>query len=651
MTVEVEALDRAVESMSRADVSGASGSGKSTAAKKVFDLALSKNLDSILVAPPTGAPDAGVLAMADVVRHLGDTLAVPSDWTALRHRATELLREHSDEIVLVLDEPSSWRSSAGFFSRRSEEAIETLVGPAASWPSVVCDKPLLDGSLSLPRSNASALTEGEWNSLADAAQELSHSAIASLLMTPLQQRLAAAIVAWGGDPSAPDSQRLAIQLAEILGRRRHGRPLWALWQRLALSRTPVDGELLSHLGGGRLDTLADDTLRLVLLDGADRLHDVLRSVPDDRPPDPELQQAQRREAHEQLFEHHYAKFTELVEDDRPPASKHAAEALFHAGELDDETRLGLIQIDLVDQLNALGHRLGMIHEDHPAAAAAYRRALSLAPGDAYATHHLAYHLDVQGLDADEVEDQYDRAIASEPSEPSWHARRVVFLVDTGQPGAARHAWAEAEAAVADDRGDTALFDELHLPVAAALLAAGELSFCDYVLDGVPTYARGALHRQLSRLLAGRFAGQDGGAFVPAPRSGGEWWKLPPERLPARDTSGRALTRWLAGRIEAVTDSGVEVHVAHVNPELGPERAGIMEASFKVLSDRLLDDLDPRTLAVGQFVEIGRYRAEGHEDRTGIAVLRPPPVSLPLDLLPASRWLEGGEHGSADDEAA
>jgi tetratricopeptide (TPR) repeat protein len=640
MTVEVDVLDRAVETKGRADVSGAPGSGKSTAARKISELAAATGLESILVAPPTGAPDAGVLAMADVVRHLGDTLAVPSDWSTLRHRATELLTERRDEVILVLDEPSSWRSSTGFFSRRSEEAIETLVGPGASWPSVVCDKPVLGSSFSLPRSRTSALTEGEWNSLADAARELSHSTIASHLSTPLQQRLAAAIVAWGGAPAAADSHRLAIQLAEILGQRRHGRRLWALWQRLALARTPVDGDLLSHLGADGLSLLANDTLRLVLLDGADRLHDVLRSVPDDRPPDPELHQAQRQDAHGLLFEHHYSKFTELAMADRPPASKHAAEALFHAGELDDETRLGLVQIDLVDQLNALGYRLGMIHDDHSAAVAVYRRALSLAPGDAYATHHLAYHLDVQGLDADQVEDQYDRAITSEPSEPSWHARRVVFLVDTGQPAPARGAWAEAEAAVADDRGDATLFDELHLPVAGALLAAGELSFCDYVLEGVPKYARRARHRELARLLAGRFAGQDGGAFVPAPRSGVEWWKLPPERLPARDTSGRVLTRWLAGRIEAVTDFGLEVHVAHVNPELGPERSGIMEASFEVLSDRLLDDVDPQTLAVGQFVEIGRYRAEDLEDRTGIVVLHPLPVSLPLDLLPASRWLDG-----------
>jgi tetratricopeptide (TPR) repeat protein len=648
MAVEAEALDRALESKGRADISGAPGSGKSTAARRVFNLARDRNLESILVAPPTGAPDAGVLALADVVRQLSDTLTVPSDWTKMRHRATELLSERQDTVLVVLDEPSSWLVSAGFFTRRSEEAIETLVGPAANWPSVVCDKPFSGKGLALPRSMPSVLTEGEWNSLAEAAEELSRSALASSLRTPLQQRLATAIVAWGGVPTAPDAHHLAVQLAETLGQRRYGRRLWALWQRLALARTPVDEPLLGHLGAEGMSTLANDTLRHVLLDGADRIHDVLRSIPDDRPPDPELHEAQRQEAHGLLFEHHYRRFQDLATADHPHAAQHAAEALFHAGELDDETRLGLVNVDLVDQLNALGYRLGMIHGDHPAAAAVFRRALSLAPEDAYATHHLAYHLDVQGLDADEVEGLYDRAALAEPNEPSWHARRVVFFVDTGQPGRSRSAWAEAEAALADDRGDTALFDELHLPVAAALLGVGELSFCDYVLDGVPAYARGARHRDLSQLLVGRFAGQDSGAFVPAPRSGVEWWKLPPERLPARDTSGRALARWLAGRIDAVTTSGVEVHVVHVNPELGPESPGVIEASFEALADRLLDDIDPHALAIGQFVEIGRYQGEELEDRTGIAVLRPPPIRLPLDPLPASRWLGGESYGSADD---
>jgi hypothetical protein len=58
-------------------------------------------------------------------------------------------------------------------------------------------------------------------------------------------------------------------------------------------------------------------------------------------------------------------------------------------------------------------------------------------------------------------------------------------------------------------------------------------------------------------------------------------------------------------------------------------------TFEDLADRLLDAIDPRLLTRGNFVEIGRYRNDELGDRTG--VLSPPAVSLPLDVLPASRW--------------
>ena len=182
-----------------------------------------------------------------------------------------------------------------------------------------------------------------------------------------------------------------------------------------------------------------------------------------------------------------------------------------------------------------------------------------------------------------------------------------------------------------------LYVTLHLYVAASLLVASELAFCDYVLEGVPRYAQNAQYRDLSRLLAGRLSSQDGGAFVPAPRSGSAWWEQGPERLPARDTGGRTLTAWLAGRIEAIDDSGADVHVVHVSESTGPYEPGLMRIAFGDLESRLLESLDPRTLSPGRFVEIGRYAHPEMDDRTGIVVLTPPPVSIPIDVLPAERW--------------
>jgi hypothetical protein len=617
----------------------------------VISLAQAHGRDPLLVTAPSGAADAGVLALAGVARRLGGNAATRNGWTTLRGKTTDRLASARDSIVLVLDEPSGWKAAGGLFARRAEEAVDTLMGPGASWPRIVCDQGATATSFALAGAPREELRVPMWELLAVAAAELYSLPLASNLQTPLQQRLAVALLAWGERPDRADVHWLGAKLAETLARRRHGAPLWGLWQRLALARVPVDPETMNALGAARLSPLAAATLNVALLDGADRLHDVLRTIPEDRPPDPELVEDQRHDAHELLFEHHYARFAQEANADLPEAAEHAAEALFHAGELEDETRLTLVSVDLVEQLDALGYRLGTVHGDHPGAVTAYRRALQADSADPHAIHHLAYHLDAQGLERDDVESGYARAVKVEPAQPAWHARRVSFLTDTARPSMARAAWAHAESVLAEDRGDTGLYVTLHLYVATSLLVAGELAFCDYVLDGVPDYARNAQYRDLSRLLAGRLSGQDTGAFVPAPRSGSAWWEQGPERLPARDTAGRSLAAWLAGRIESIDDSGVDVHVVNVAASTGPYEPGLMRIAFADLETRLLDLLDPRTLIPGRFVEIGRYTHPEMDDRTGIVLLTPPPVSIPIDVLPVERWQTDGPHGPPERRAA
>ena len=647
----MQALDRAVDQQSAAYISGGPGSGKSTIAREVIPLAQAHGREPLLITAPSGAADAGVLALAGVARRIGGNMATRNGWTALRSRTTDLLASSRDSIVLVLDEPSGWKAAGGIFARRAEEAVDTLIGPGTSWPAIVCDQGTSATSFALAGIPREELRVSTWQLLADAAAELYSLPIASRLETPLQQRLAVALLAWGERPDRADVHWLGAKLAETLATRRHGAPLWGLWQRLALARVPVDQETMNALGASRLSPLATATLNVALLDGAERLHDVLRTIPEDRPPDPELVEDQRHDAHELLFEHHYARFEQDANADLPEAAEHAAEALFHAGELEDETRLTLVSVDLVEQLDALGYRLGTVHGDHPGAVTAYRRALQADSADPHAIHHLAYHLDAQGLERDDVESGYARAVKVEPEQPAWHARRVSFLTDTARPSMARAAWAHAESVLAEDRGDTGLYVALHLYVAASLLIAGELAFCDYVLDGVPAYARNAQYRDLSRLLAGRLSAQDAGAFVPAPRSGGAWWEQGPERLPARDTAGRDLTAWVAGRIESIDDSSVDVHVVNVARSTGPHDPGLMRIAFADLETRLLDLLDPRTLTPGRFVEIGRYTHPEKDDRTGIVLLAPPPISIPIDVLPAGRWQTDGPHGPPERRAA
>ncbi|MEA2242517.1 MAG: hypothetical protein QOD24_2073, partial [Solirubrobacteraceae bacterium] len=136
---------------------------------------------------------------------------------------------------------------------------------------------------------------------------------------------------------------------------------------------------------------------------------------------------------------------------------------------------------------------------------------------------------------------------------------------------------------------------------------------------------------------GRFAGQDRGAFVPAPRSGRDWWTERPTRLPDRDTDGRPRVAWLAGRVERVHPDGVDLHVARVDQQRGPHGTGLMRLSHHDLAQRLIDDSDPSTWTAGRFVEIGSYRHPERGDRTGIVLLDTESVSLPIDTLPPDRW--------------
>jgi len=172
-----------------------------------------------------------------------------------------------------------------------------------------------------------------------------------------------------------------------------------------------------------------------------------------------------------------------------------------------------------------------------------------------------------------------------------------------------------------------------------LIALGELQFAAYVLDGVPSWARDAEHRRLRTLLSGRLAAEKDGAFVPAPRSATEWWREAPQVLPQRDTDGRQLIQWAAGRVEHVDEEGVHIHLAQVeDPEKEPD-PGWMIVAPDAWKTRCLDDVPAEKVRVGRFVEIGRYVSDAHDARTAIRLVPFAPLAegrhRPLD---PGRWM-------------
>jgi tetratricopeptide (TPR) repeat protein len=635
VNVAADALDRACRHPGEpVAVVGPAGAGKSGTAQAIAQLAASDAMLPIIVSPASGAADAGALIVAGVVRRLGGHLQPSRSWQQALRTASKLLHRNTERLLVICDEPNRWTIGGGYFARRADDAVDLLLGPTASWPAVVCDQ-TAGGYEALPLPAASITTlrdVGSWGELAKAAAYVADHLDASEFETPLKQRLAVAVVAWDPDGPPPPTQtaELAWRLAETLVARRHGRRLWTLWQRLALARIHLEDEVLGELGATNLTPLAEATLRHVLLDGAGRLHDALRRIPDERPVDPEMHKAARRDSHELLYEHHYERFRTLAAADDPTAGEHAAEALHHAGELADHERLDVVRVELSDQLNALGTRLMDLHEDHESAATVFLRAVQTNAGDGYAHHGRARSLDVLGQDPDEVEREYDRALDLEPLQPAWHAHRVSLLADLGRLEDARRAWAQAESALLNGAEHASVYEALHAYVAACLLAIGELPFATYVLEGVPDWARDVEHRRLNNVLAGRLAAEEDGAFVPAPRSGRAWWREDPQVLPRRDTDGRQLAQWAAGRVEHVDAEGVHLHLAQVglvDDQPDPSWTVIAPDAWE---SRCLDGVPADQVRPGRFVEIGRYRSEAEDARTAIRL-------VPVTLLPEGRY--------------
>jgi tetratricopeptide (TPR) repeat protein len=623
-------------------VIGEAGAGKSAVARQIATVAEADGLTPVLAAPASGAPDAGALVIAGIISQLGGTVRPANGWQAATQQAGGLLRAGGDQIVVVCDEASSWSSGGGHFGRRAEDVVELLLGPNASWPAIVCDQAASGRrTVRLPSPDVGTLHRAdEWGVFAEAAASVALRPGAQQFDTHLKQRLAAAILAWSPttDRLATQTPDLARQLAQTLASRRHGLRLWAVWQRLALARLDVDLPLLTVLGATDLSPLAEGTLRQVLLDGAGRLHDALRRIPEERPVDPEMPAGGSQDTHEKLYEYHLERFGTLANANDPRAGEHGAEALHHAGELADQERIDLVRVDLSDQLNAMGTRLVELHGDHESAASVFFRAVQIDERDGYARHGRARSLDTLGQDADAVIEEYDRAIDLEPTEPSWHAHRVGLLADLGLLDDARRAWAVAESAVLGAGEDVAVYEEMHAATAAGLIALGELPFAEYVLDGVPGWARNAEHRRLENVLAGRLAAEEDGSVVPAPRSGQAWWEGSPAVLATRDTNGRRLVRWAAGRVDHVDADGVHVHLAEVgsgetNPQLG--WSIITPEAWRA---RALDDIAADEVRRGQFVEIGRYQSDGDEARTAIRIVPLPrlPEGSHRPLSP-SRW--------------
>ncbi len=653
-------------------VDGHATAGKSTVLHELAQK-LDPSLVPVLVSPPAGALDAGPVALAQVAAGLklgglvnGDSAALARPERSLSQKVDDVrgwLSAHSDRVVLLCDEPVRWAVTGhddAHFARRTWAVVAALL--EAPCRRVVAGK-VPEGQrvdqirdLDLQSAPMAWLRDGSnWGSLADSARGLANRPEADLRRySPLQLRFLVALDRLGASPpsqSARDLTRreLSAHVARELASTKQLRALSELWAKLALIRRPFEADVLALLGGDQLDPLAKDLLHHCLLyRRGDRfvLHETLRQDAQDRE---WLDDRATRDTHRKLATAYTARFLQT-----PTLLVDQLEAYYHAMSSGDASLFRDLQPTFVEQLDALGRARSIAAHRATAqqraglydgAVECFRQSIAWDDLSAYAHHYLAFNLDIQAKNTDEVEEHYQRAVDLEPRSPWFHSRWICYLVTRSQLRRAEHAWDDAIDALGSPsrREPNYVYEGLHRWVARILLHRGHLAFAKRVLDHLPSdiveasLELRALRRHYERLAEAR----DRRAFLPVPFLVSEWWKQRPPLLRAHD--GGTLLRWVAARVDEVDMQGKTLHLVGGEIDTSEPREPtpkLIEVSFSHF-DGWDPDEKAKTLSSGRFVELGTYRV-GKSTRTRARIHAKRPWvddELPALFPEPTRWLQ------------
>jgi tetratricopeptide (TPR) repeat protein len=626
-------------------VLGAPTAGKSAVLRSLEERMQDSRVP-ILVAPPTGALDAGALALMQIgvglkqhgfINGQFDALADPERrWSSKLDLVQTWLRDAADGIALLCDEPDTWapadHPSVAHFAEHADE-VKYLILLRVDAPRVITgsipglarpDKTLEVEKQSDPSSFLS--DSRRWGALTDSAEALRDSGFQLSSFSNLELRLLVAHVALGSIDEVLSwlpgvrrrgeiSRRLAIRLAHSDP---HGR-LWRIWQNLAYVRRPVDEDLLAQLGASELDERGRSVLRECLLyplaDGKYVLHNTLQADALSVDATREVAVA----AHRTLATFFKQRFEAASDGDgRAPAFLlDEMESFHHATESGDLQTYDELRVFFVDQLDALGQHLSHRQRKYAAAARVFERATQWDDSDDYAHHYLAFNLDVEGRDPEVVEREYRKALDIEPRNSLWWARFVSFLVIRGRVTDAREAWEDAtdELLSPHEVADEFLYDHLHAWVARALLHRGHLDFARSLLGTIPSFVRSERIDALQRRLTALEEAQKRGAYAPAAYlDNDEWWRKGPFLLEHRDPrTEERLVRWIAGRVEAVHDAEVLIRGIHVTvSDTGEPEVVTTQIPFEQFNRLVADDVPAREIEAGTFVEIGLYAGAGRK---------------------------------------
>lgn len=637
--------------------------GSDSSPKPVLD-ALKNALERVgqipLLLQPPPAWDSRVGAMAEAGAQLEEVGLLNGEAKAFFRMGSlaekqELLsttvRKHHDRIVVLCENPARWLFTPDENHHSSIAAQHFLHEFLEAGAKLVFTGKFLEGFRAHSLSNeplSSAVptsfrfeNEELWGEFAPIAKELSRQ-VDRADLSVLQVKL---LVALSYISSPADASYLLKQvvgasgLAEEIRSRivSKGGLLAKAFQTLVEVRRPFDAEFAKRLFPedlGALDRALFDQCLLERWNGSAILAEPLRRRPNAEP-------QQEPQIHLDLWR----LYRKLEGRQGVKARLAGMEAIFHGVGTEDPEILEQITPVFTDQLDAMGRVFSQQGKRHARrelfvqAVDTFRTSIRIDPENDYAHHYLAYNLDYQGVESDDVETHYRRALELNREHAWWHSRWICFLITRGRIPEAKQAWFGALDSISVPSVSSEVFASLHLWVARLLLHRGQLDFARSVLGDVSV----EIHSQDPRFAAmGRLLEQleevsDSRAVFPL-------WVRPTDRWTAprlcsqRNENGQLLSRWLAARIEAIDEEGVELRVG-ISPKAeieGPKFGGLTLTLEQF--DRCSRDERASELKKGRFLELAFY---GDDDQPTIRVHRlqawSDPDLPPLDPPDSARY--------------
>lgn len=419
--------------------------------------------------------------------------------SALRTR----LADHSRSLVVRL--PASWANildrdnnngvtadAKGFFQGLTRAGISVvIVADAAISPR---DMGLLNcKELRLPGYGVpvTALELVEWGAYAPAWQALRDAAAPGGRWSPITLRLGVGLVALGATPAEAWSRMDLgpFALAQAIAQRAVQIPgLGEALRTMLTIRRPMDIEALRSLVAAPAEH--EPLFTQCIGYGSDRVR-VAEPVRNGLRMPPGSDARGPTQTHRTLAEHYRSLDGAMSPADLDTASVRAwAEKVHHMANADDAMveEWGQQQLAGPEQYWERARRLSEQKRFVPASEV-YRRCVKAFPEDDYGWHYLGWNLQRAHGDRTEIERCYRSAIGLAPENPWWNTRLMTFLIEDGQPGAAKKEWAAVVGRVDPDGDEVGrspwLGRHLHAWVSRSWLNAGRGALAADVLRGIP----------------------------------------------------------------------------------------------------------------------------------------------------------------------